>query len=330
MILAVDVGGTNTRLALLDAESGGPRIRVFAMFSSRAHTSLGQIVAAFLEKHPAKVTAACVGVAGPVKEERAVATNLPWAVDARQLSELLRLPSVGLINDIQANAYGIAALSASDFLELNAGRAVLASTGALVAAGTGLGQAGLVWSADGHVPIASEGGHADFAPRNELEIDLLKYLLRKLSGRVSYERALSGPGLVNLYTFLRDTGRGEEPEWLAKRITERDPAAEISAAAARCALADRALELFVSIYGAVVGNAALHFMATAGVYIGGGIAPKIVHKLRGQTFLDAYLDKGRLSPVLALIPVRIIMNDKTALLGAAQWAWRWMRANAMV
>ena len=330
MILAVDVGGTNTRLALLDAESAGPRMRVFEKFSSRSYASLEEIVAMFLAAHPARIEAACVGVAGPVKEGRAVVTNLPWAVDSRALGEHLPVREVGLINDIAANAWGIPALARTDFVELNAGRAVRESTAALVSAGTGLGQAVIVWAGDEYLAMPSEGGHADFAPRNRLEIELLEYLFDKLGKRVSYERTLSGPGLVNIYSFLRDTGRGEEPEWLSKRLSTGDPAAEISRAAGECPLADRALELFVSIYGAVAGNAALHFLATAGVYLGGGIAPKIVHKLQGKIFLDAYLDKGRLSPLLALIPVRIIMNDKTALLGAARWAWRWMETNAIV
>jgi glucokinase len=331
VILAVDVGGTNTRLALLDAEIAGPQLRVFEKVSSRAHPSLEQIIETFLAAHPGKIDAACVGVAGHVREGRAVVTNLAWAADSGELSKRLPVPEVGLINDIQANAWGIPALSAGDFLELNPGRVVPMGTGALISAGTGLGQAGVVWSGTEYCPIPSEGGHADFAPRNRLEIELLEYLLHKFGGRVSYERTLSGPGLVNIYSFLRDSGKAEEPEWLKKRLdTGGDQAAEIARAAAECALADYALEIFASIYGAAAGNVALHFMATAGVYIGGGIAPKIAHKLQGKTFLSAFLDKGRLSPMLALMPVKIIMNDKTALLGAARWAWRWMKANAMV
>jgi glucokinase len=328
MILAADVGGTNTRLALVEAQSGRPRLVGAARFPSRKHESLEQIIAAFLATYTVAIDAACVGVAGPVREERAVVTNLPWAVDARELARQLSLPRVGLVNDVQANAWGIAALSATDFVALNEGRAVPASTAALISAGTGLGQAGLFWSGKEHVPIPSEGGHADFAPRNRLEMALLEHLQAKFGTRVSYERVLSGPGLVNLYSFLRDTGRGEEPEWLAKKLASGDAAAEVSSAASSCALADRALELFVSIYGAAAGNVALHFMATAGLYIGGGIAPKIVHRLKGRNFLEAYLDKGRLSPLLAMIPVRIIVNDKTALLGAARWAWRWMNSTS--
>jgi glucokinase len=330
MILAADVGGTNTRLALLDAERGGSRLRVFARYASREHASLEQIIATFLHAHPAPVRAACIGIAGPVKDERAVVTNLPWAVDARELARVLGLPHVGLINDAQANAWGIPALSPADFFTLNPGRPERTGAAALLSAGTGLGQAGMLWTGAEHLPFPSEGGHADFAPRNAVEIELLEYLLAKLRGRVSWERTLSGPGLVNLYAFLRDSGRGDEPVWLAERMATGDAAAEITSAASRCPLANRALELFVSIYGAATGNVALQLMATGGVYLGGGIAPKIIHALKEPTFLDAYLDKGRLSPVLARIPVRIITNERTALLGAARWAWRWMKANAMV
>ncbi len=332
MILGIDVGGTNTRLALVDADGAGPRSRsrVFEKFASGAYASLEQIIATFLAAHPARIDAACVGVAGPVKNGRAVLTNLPWAVDARELSDYLAVPEVGLINDLEANAWGIPSLSGTDFVELNPGHAVRTTTAALVSAGTGLGQVAIVWMGDEYIPIPSEGGHADFAPRNKLEIALLEYLVDKLGKRVSCERALSGPGLFNIYSFLKDTARDEEPEWLAERLSTGDRAAQIFRASSECPLAEHAVELFVSLYGAVAGNVALQFMATAGVYLGGGIAPKIVTRLRGKTFLNAYLDKGRLSPLLAQIPVRIIMNDKTALLGAARWAWRWMKAKAMI
>ena len=261
MILAADVGGTNARIALLDAQGGQrPAVRVLETFPSRAHQSLEQIVARFLSANPSRIEAACVAVAGPVSEECAVVTNLPWKIDAKELARRLSLPHVGLINDVQANAWGISALSEQDFVSLNEGRAVPDTAAAVLSAGTGLGQAGLFWSGDEHVPMASEGGHADFAPRNRLEIELLEYLQERLGKRVSYERVLSGPGLVNLYSFLRDSGRAQEPEWLAKRLASGDAAAEISAAASTCSLAERALDLLVSIYGAAAGTrgAALH------------------------------------------------------------------------
>jgi glucokinase len=327
VILAIDVGGTNTRLALHEAESAGPRAIASAVFASRNHASLQEIIELFLAEPARKaVRSACIGVAGPLKEGRVVLTNLAWAIDAHDLARRFSIPHVELINDVEANAWGIAALRSADVLALNDGAEVPHGTAAVIAAGTGLGQAALVWNGEEHMPIPSEGGHVDFAPRNALEDDLLQYLRAKLGKRVSYERVLSGPGLVNVYDFLRDTGREEEPEWLASRFRAGNAPAEISAAADRCALADSAMQLFVSIFGAATGNVALHLFATAGVYLGGGIAPKISAKLRSKAFIDAYLDKGRLSPLLAAIPVRVIMNDKTALLGAARCAWQRFRA----
>jgi glucokinase len=321
VILAADIGGTNTRLALCEAEDGRPRVIASETFASANHASLEDIIELFLSSHVAGgVASACIGVAGPVKEERVVLTNLPWAVDAQLLSRRVSIPRVELINDVEANAWGIGALSPPDFLTLNGGAAIPGATAVLVAVGTGLGQAGLVWNGRDYRPSPSEGGHADFAPRNALEIELLQYLQHKLNRRVSYERVLSGPGLVNLFRFLRDTERGEEPEHFAPVLASRDAPAVISAEADRCALADAALQLFVAIYGALVGNVALQFMAMGGVYLGGGITPKIVSRLKSGIFMDAYLDKGRLSPILAKIPVQAIMNDKTALLGAARRA----------
>jgi glucokinase len=318
VILAGDVGGTNTRLGLMDSEKA---LRVSAIYKSRSHDSLEQIIAAFLAANPATLDAACIGVAGPVKDNRAVVTNLPWAVDARELADGLSLPKTVVINDHEATAWGISMLAPQDFAILNPGKSAMGSA-AVIAAGTGLGQAALFWNGSEHVPMPSEDGHSDFAPRNRLEIELLQYLQMKLGKRVSYERALSGPGLVNIYSFLRDTRRHEEPEWLAKRLAAGTAPAEITAAADQCALADHAVELFVSIYGAAAGNVALHFMATAELYVGGGIAPKIIARLKSKTFLDSYLDKGRLSPLLSSIPVSVIMNDKAGLLGAGVRAWR--------
>ena len=318
MILAGDVGGTKTRLGLFDGEK---RLRVAEVYKSRLHKSLEEIIAAFLVVHPAEIDAACIGVAGPVKNNRAVVTNLPWAVDAWALADRFSFPHSVVINDHEATGWGISRLTSNDFEVLNPGKTATGSA-ALIAAGTGLGQAGLFWNGAEHVPMPSEGGHSDFAPRNQLEIELLQYLQRRLGKRVSYERALSGPGLLNIYSFLRDTGRGEEPEWLTKKLATGDPPAEITAAAGECTLADQAVELFVSIYGAAAGNVALHFMATAGLYVAGGIAPKIISRLKGKTFLDSFLDKGRLSSLLADIPVRVIMNKKAALIGAGLRAFR--------
>jgi glucokinase len=317
MILAGDIGGTNTRLALFDSLQPS-RLEIFP---SAQYAGLEAIAAKFVAQTGATVTAACFGIAGPVRDGIARTSNLPWVVDARQLAAALALKHVRLINDLEANAYGIAVLQPSDFVTLNGGAARSSGNCALISAGTGLGEAGLLAEGTDLRPFASEGGHSDFAPRNELEIDLLRYLLGRWS-RVSYERVLSGPGLFNIYQFLRDTGRASEPAWLAERIGKENPAAVIgeSALAATAGISVQALDIFVSIYGAEAGNLALKIMATGGVFVGGGIAPKIVAKLQDSTFMKAFTDKGRLSSLLQSIPVRVIVNDKTALLGAARVA----------
>jgi len=321
MILAGDIGGTKTRLALFTAAEERLESCVEETFPSREHGGLDEIVRAFVSQQQVSVTHAGFGVAGPVKHSRSETTNLPWVVDARQLAGQLGIASVVLINDLEANAYGVAALEAKDFVILSHGAPDAEGNAAIIAAGTGLGEAGLYWDGAQHHPFACEGGHTDFAPRNELEIELLRYLLTRFT-RVSYERVLSGPGLYNIYQFLRDTGRGKEPVWLTEELHEQDPAATISQAALtdRSALCVQALDLFVSLYGAEAGNLALKVMATGGLYVGGGIAPKILQKLQDSTFVQAFLTKGRMQPLLEAMPVRVILNDKTALLGAARCA----------
>jgi len=321
MILAGDIGGTNTRLAIVDAAPGGMRILFEKTFPSRERTSLEAVLAEFLSLHPAAFARASFGIAGPVRNGRCEATNLPWVVDAKSVAKRLRLKRVGLINDLVANAYGIAMLRGKDFVTLNRGARNAQGNQALISAGTGLGQAGMLRGEGAHHPFASEGGHADFAPRNHLEMELLDYLLKR-HRRVSYERLVSGPGLVNAYHFLRDTGKEKEPPWLAEQLLQGDPAAVVSQNAlnGKSPLCIQALDLFVSVYGAEAGNFALAIMATGGVYLGGGIAPKIVSKLKEPGFMNAFTSKGRLSPLLMDIPVRVIMNPKTALLGAARHA----------
>ena len=327
MILAGDIGGTNTRLALFQAHGDKldpilvPRgsANESATFPSKDYPNLEAIVAKFRSTHPQPITHACFGIAGPVKHGRCEATNLAWVVDAQILASELGLPTVGLINDLEANALGISVLKPTDFLLLNPGEPQAEGNAALISAGTGLGEAGLYWNGRAYRSIASEGGHSDFAPRDELEIDLLRYLMAQF-GRVSWERVLSGPGLYNIYKFLRDTGRGTEPDWLAAEIQHQNPPSVITQAALarQSTLCESTLDLFISIYGAEAGNLALTIKATGGLFIGGGIAPKIIAPISGSTtFMDAFTAKGRMRSLLKAIPVRVILNDKTALLGAA-------------
>jgi len=317
MILAGDIGGTNTRLALLETEDKRLRVIVDQTFASREHKSLDEIISQFLAEHPAPITHACFGVAGPIRSRQSRPANLPWVVDADQLSTRFGFDSVTLVNDLEANALGLVALKTKDFAVLNEGTPDAEGNNAVISAGTGLGEAGLHFEGKIRRPFATEGGHADFAPRNELEIELLRYLLAKYE-HVSYERVLSGPGLQNIYRFLRDTGRGVEPVWLAEEMGGPDPSSVITRTALteKSELAMRALELFVSIYGAEAGNLALKVKATGGVYVGGGIAPRIIRQLKSPAFMEAFTAKGRMRPFLESVPVRVILNDMTALLGA--------------
>lgn len=321
MILAGDIGGTNTRLALVEAKPVGLRILDQQTFPSRERTSLEAVLEEFLTPRNVDLTRASFGIAGPVRNERCEATNLPWVVDSKTVAKRLGLKWVGLINDLEANAYGIAALQSKDLVILNQGARNATGNQAIISAGTGLGEAGLYWDGQRHRPFPSEGGHADFAPRNHLEMELLDYSLKRYQ-RVSYERLISGPGLFHIYCFLRDTGQGEEPPWLAEQLRSGDPTPIISQLAVdgKSPLCQQALELFVALYGAEAGNLALKLMATGGVYLGGGIAPKIVSRLTEPVFMNAFTAKGRMRPLLQDIPVRVITNPKTALLGAARHA----------
>jgi glucokinase len=321
LVLAGDTGGTKTHLAYFSAE-GTALTRVHdATFASREHRSLEEIVERFVADRGLAATVACFGVAGPVVDGVGHTTNLPWVVDARALRQRLGIAAVDVINDLEANAWGIAALGPSDLEPLQAGAPGAGGNAVVVSAGTGLGVAGLFWDGAVHRPFATEGGHADFAPRDRLEDEFLGWLRRDLE-HVSYERIASGPGLHNAYRFLRDSGRGVEEEWLSARLAREDPPAVIggAAVAGTSPLCAAAVHLFLAMYGAVAGNVALTLMATGGVYLGGGIAPKLLALLRGPAFLGGFNGKGRMRPLLERMAVRVVLNDRTALIGAARYA----------
>jgi glucokinase len=321
VILAGDVGGTNARMALMEARGESLSLRTEKIYPSHDYPKLEDIVAAFVKENSAKPDLAGIGVAGPVRDGRCVATNLPWVVDAATLATACELPRVELLNDLEANAYGISTLAPSDFCVLQKGNPDAKGNAAVISAGTGLGEAGMYFDGAMLRPFAAEGGHASFAPEGELQGELFEYLSRRL-GHVSCERVLSGPGLVNIYGFLRDTGRGNESASVVEAMRNGDPAAAISHAALTdaCQLCVEALEILVQIYGAEAGNVALKLLATGGVYLGGGIAPKILSELQRPAFLEAFLAKGRMRPLLEAIPVQVILNENTALQGAARGA----------
>ena len=323
MILAGDVGGTKVDLALYQFDHGRLSHVREQKFPAREFAGLEEIVRKFLiESGDPEVTAACFGVPGPVRGGRLKLTNLPWVLDSRELSLALKIEHLFLINDLEANGYGIPELAPEQIYELSAGAPGSVGNRGLVSAGTGLGEAILVWNGKMHIPMASEGGHSDFAARNEIEIELLRYLQRKLKGRVSFERVVSGLGLTYIYPFLRDEKKLEEPAWLKERMLAEDPNAIIGelGEAGTNELCVQTLDLFVSAYGAEAGNLALKVLSVGGMYLGGGIAPKILKKMRSGTFMKAFADKGRLSDLLIQMPVRIILESRAALMGAAAYA----------
>jgi glucokinase len=320
MILAGDVGGTKVHLALYDFLNGRLECSREQRYAAGEYTGLEEVVKEFLGSQP--VTAACFGVPGPVRDGRLRLTNLPWTLDSRKLAAGLGITHLFLINDLEANGYGVAELAPEQIYTLSEGDPSQIGNRALIAAGTGLGEGLLIWNGHSHIPYPSEGGHADYSPRNEDEIDLLRFLKQKYQGRISFERVISGPGLTNIYEFLREVRGLDEPAWLAERLATEDPNAVITelALAAKSEICERALEIFVSAYGAEAGNLALKLLSVGGVYVGGGIAPRILEKLQDGAFMRAFTDKGRLSPLLENIPVRIILESRAALLGAAAYA----------
>lgn len=321
MILAGDVGGTKVHLALYDFTSGKLTYTRENRFPAKEYAGLEAIVQEFLGGD--RPTAACFGVPGPVRQGRLRLTNLPWTLDSRELAANLGIEHVFLINDLEANGYGIAELQPDQIHTLSEGDPSQLGNRALIAAGTGLGEGLLTWNGRTHTPYPSEGGHADYAPRNEDEIDLLRFLKQKYNGRISWERVVSGMGMTNIYEFLRDVRGMDVPKWLAEQI---GAAADCNSVITEMALTGkseicvRTLDMFVSAYGAEAGNLALKVLSVGGMYIGGGIAPRILEKLKDGTFMKAFTDKGRLSQLLINMPVRVILESRAAVLGAAAFA----------
>jgi glucokinase len=321
MLLAGDIGGTKTKLAIFSPEDGARTPLAEATFSSGHYPSLEAVAQEFLGRVDASIDRASFGVAGPVVDGRAKITNLPWLMDEVQLRKALNVPSVRLLNDLEAIAYSISSLEAADLHTLNEGKPVAHSPLAVIAPGTGLGEAFLTWDGRKYRVHPSEGGHADFAPIDQLQRGLLGYLQGR-NNHVSVERVCSGLGLPNIYAYLKDSGYAPEPPWLAEQLaaaTDRTPPI-IKAALERpseCELCATALDTFVSILGAEAGNLTLKILATGGVYLGGGIPPRILPVLDGGRFMQAFVRKGRFTDMLHNVPVHIILNPEVALFGAA-------------
>jgi glucokinase len=323
MFLAGDIGGTKTNLAIYAYDADG---RLSATktgsFPSKEHVALGDVIRKFFGNEITGIRHACFGVAGPVKNGVVKATNLPWIVDAAALQAELGFQNVSLLNDLEANAYGVNTLQPHELVALNP-KAEIRPVGnrALISAGTGLGEAGMVWDGVTHRPFASEGGHASFAPNDTLGDELLAFL-RQERGHVSWERVLSGMGMSNLYRFFRQRSGQPEPEWLTQQLQNADVGAVVGQAglAGKDAACVATVDCFVRNYGSEAGNLALKMLSIGGLYIGGGIAPKMLSKMQSPIFLDAFYHKGRMKPLLETMPVHVILNDKTALQGAAWFA----------
>jgi glucokinase len=324
MLLAGDIGGTKTNLAVFSPEDGPRAPLAEATFPSADYPSLEALVHEFLADNKIgglPVERASFGVAGPVGASRATITNLPWMMEETQLQEALNLSSVRLLNDLNAIAHAVPFLEPADLHTLNAGQPASEGAMAVIAPGTGLGEAFLTWDGTRYRPHASEGGHADFAPTNPFEVELLRYLQDRF-GHVSYERVCSGQGLPNIYAYLKHSGYADEPTWLTEQLAAADDPTPIIVNAALdsqrpCQLCVATLNAFVSILGAEAGNLALKVLASGGVYLSGGIPPRILPALEEERFMEAFRHKGRMSDLLARVPVHVILNPKVALLGAA-------------
>ncbi len=321
MILAGEIGATRTRLAAFETEGSRLCRVVEKNYLSQEHSGLQEIIADFIKSEGIPVHRACFGVAGPVRGGRSKISNLPWIIDCHEIAQQLKLDSMGLLNDLEAYAYGIDALDSKDFITLSEGVEDAEGNRAIISARTGLGMAGLFWDGFRHHPFACEGGHSDFAPRNPTEMELLTYLQKKY-GRISCERLLSGPGIKNIYDFLRDSKKANEPHSLREQMSHApDPAALISQLAKdrQTDICAQTMSLFVSIYGAETGNCALKFMSTGGIFIGGSIAAKNVSWMQDPIFMQSFLDKGRMTPLLKDMPVKIVLNDDVGMMGAARY-----------
>ncbi len=315
--LAGDIGGTKTNLGLFVRGEDRPAMLLMESYSSTHAAGLSELISRFLEAHPQSISSACFGIAGPVIDDRSKATNLPWEVSEAEIKRKFGWESVRLINDLEATALAVPLLQDQELHTLNATPAASGNIG-LIAPGTGLGVSFLV-NVDGTFrALASEGGHVDFAPKNEDEVALWRHL-RESEDHVSVERFASGPGISAIYSWLKKRDPHEEPAWFVEKMKLDDPPAVISEAALveRLEPCIKTLKLFVSILGAVAGNLALTGMTTGGMYIGGGIVPRILPILEESNFMKAFTDKGRFRELLSGIPVHVILNDKAALLGAA-------------
>lgn len=324
MLLAGDIGGTKTILALYKQKQTGWVCYKKEIFASADFDSFAKLLDCFISAEVDQLQSICIGVAGPVVDGDCVTTNLPWVLKRKDISRQTGANHVCLLNDLEATAWGVMELPESDFVELNQQAKKSKGTMAVLAAGTGLGEALLIWSDEKYHVVATEGGHTDFAPRNELEIGLLRYLMELYPEHVSNERVICGQGLVNIYQYLKSIQYAQIEGDDENRMRQEDPAAVISEKGmdAKNALCAKALEMFCEIYGAEAGNLALKCLPKGGIVLAGGIAAKILPSMQKGDFMRGYLSKGRYKPVLEDVSVKVCLNPEVGLIGAANIARR--------
>ena len=320
-VLAGDIGGTKTILALFSNEKGPLHPLHEVSYTSGSYPGLDAIIEDFFSQTNSAASTASFGVAGPVRQGRAVITNLPWQPDTQMLQASHGFSKAILINDLVANGYAIPHLEQTDLFTINEGITINEGGIGIIAPGTGLGEAIFTWDGYQFIAVPSEGGHSDFAPLSESEIELLKFLKNKYE-HVSYDRICSGRGLPGIYAFIKSLGRIEEPDWLAQQLaTAEDPTPVIVNGALdtkkNCEICTKTLQMFTSILGAEAGNLALKGLTTGGIYLGGGIPPRIISFLKDEIFMKSFSDKGRMKYLLHDVPVKVILNPKAALIGAA-------------
>jgi glucokinase len=317
IILAADVGGTKTNLALYEINDGKLITLNEKSFHTKNYNSFAEMALSFYSDKSITIDGLCLGVAGPVVEGKVKGTNFPWQIDSDKISKELKISSVSVINDMEANAYGLAALCEKDLEVIHKG-ANIAGNAVIISPGTGLGEVGLYWDGTHYHPFASEGGHCDFSPRNTLEIALWEHMHQKYK-HVSWERILSGPGIYDTYQFLIQYRKQTEPDWIKQRMSTENPAAVITNVAieGKDPICRETLDLFTRFLAIESAQLALKMKATGGIYIGGGIVPKIIKGLNKTIFNRGFIQSGRLDELLEMVPVKVILNEKTALLGAA-------------
>lgn len=317
LVLAGDVGATKTNLALFKMNQKNAKVLKEGNYKSQKYKSITEITSNFLEGQPQPATC-CIGVAGPVLEGKVKLTNLSWEMDSKEIAKQMGLAKIHLINDLEATAYGLAMLENKDIVTIHKGSDTPSGNAAIIAPGTGLGEAGIYFDGKFYHPFATEGGHSDFASRDKPDFELYEYLQNKF-GHVSNERVICGPGIVNIYQFLKEEKKLEEPAWVTDKIKQGDAAAEISKHTDQSELCNKTMQLFIRFLARESANLTLKMKATGGLFIGGGIAPQLIPLFEKYRFNDSFLDSGRMNHLLEKVTVSIILNTKTAMLGAAYY-----------